>query len=313
MLGLSDFIKCIIVSFAISIACMNGTLADSASDAWTHAYKCDEKNYIIRSTEKGWELWNKPAITVAMTYDGFSFIDNESGESSYLRRNQNDESVLDIVKADSVESHTCYEIFRSSESDTEGSLDNFFERFEQVDFYGEDIENSDIKPVSLDQCESLCDANDQCVAYSYAKDLKWCFPKSDISNVIGQSRIISGIYVTGCERNVTNIAQVRSCLEERGAIALRSKVQELVMVLYDLGFDKYSDLFLEQNETFENDIITYCNLVLEIGDVELRNHSRRWDTGINCLANLRNKKVDELVDLLNAAKFGDISKWDAWK
>lgn len=313
MLGVPDFIKCIIVSCAISIAWMNCTLADSAPDAWTYAYKCDEKTYIIRSTETGWELWNKPAITVGTTYDGFSFIDNESGENSYLRRNQNDESVLDIINVDSVESHACHEIFRSLESDTKGSLNNFFGRFEQVDFYGEDIENSDIKPVSLDQCEAICDANVQCVAYSYAKDLKWCFPKSDISNVRGQSRIISGIHVTGCERNVTNMAQVRSCLGERGAIALKSKVQELAMVLYDLGFDKYSDLFLQQNVTFENDISTYCNVVLEIGDGDLRNHSRRWDTGINCLGNLRNKKVDELVDLLDAAKFGDISKWDAWK
>lgn len=90
-----------------------------------------------------------------------------------------------------------------------------FVRYGSIDFFGNDIVGADRKSVSLSQCETICEENSNCVSYAYIEELNWCFPKSDISEVIPKLGVTSGTLDYGCERNVSNMAQVRSWLAKQ--------------------------------------------------------------------------------------------------
>jgi len=67
-----------------------------------------------------------------------------------------------------------------------------FQRYINTDFFGDDLTKMGIKGVSISQCEDICEAMNQCNAYSFVEHLNWCFPKSGIGTQTYKTGIISG-------------------------------------------------------------------------------------------------------------------------
>ena len=68
-----------------------------------------------------------------------------------------------------------------------------FKRYADTDFVGNDLTQTGIKGVSISQCESICKNMNQCNAYSFVENLKWCFPKSGIGKQTYKFGTISGL------------------------------------------------------------------------------------------------------------------------
>ena len=47
--------------------------------------------------------------------------------------------------------------------------------------------------MSLGECERACAENDACAAYSYVSKTRWCWPKSEVSNVTVGPGVTSGV------------------------------------------------------------------------------------------------------------------------
>jgi hypothetical protein len=67
-----------------------------------------------------------------------------------------------------------------------------YQRYTDTDFFGADLTQTGIKGVSLARCEAICDAAQQCKAYSYVQSSQWCFPKFGIDRQVPKSGTISG-------------------------------------------------------------------------------------------------------------------------
>lgn len=67
-----------------------------------------------------------------------------------------------------------------------------FQRYTDTDFFGADLTQAGIRGVSLARCEAICDAAQQCKAYSYVQSSQWCFPKFGIDRQVSKPGIISG-------------------------------------------------------------------------------------------------------------------------
>lgn len=67
------------------------------------------------------------------------------------------------------------------------------ERFENVDFFGMDLDSEGLRNVSLSQCESYCRGNPACAAFSYVAATRWCWPKSGVENISSAIGVISGV------------------------------------------------------------------------------------------------------------------------
>ena len=67
-----------------------------------------------------------------------------------------------------------------------------FRRYIYTDFFGDDLTKTGIKGATISQCEDICEAMNQCNAYSLVEHLNWCFPKSGIGTQTYKTGIISG-------------------------------------------------------------------------------------------------------------------------
>ncbi|WP_224824790.1 PAN domain-containing protein [Cognatishimia sp. MH4019] len=67
-----------------------------------------------------------------------------------------------------------------------------FQRYTDTDFFGADLTQTGIKGIALERCEAICDAEQNCRAYSYVQTSQWCFPKFGIGRHISKRGIISG-------------------------------------------------------------------------------------------------------------------------
>lgn len=188
-----------------------------------------------------------------------------------------------------------------------------FERYGSIDFFGNDIVGADRKSVSLSQCETICEENSNCVSYAYLEELNWCFPKSDISEVIAKLGVTSGTISDGCERNASNMAQVRSCLSEKSSLSFEIVLKQLIFELKRQNQNETAKLFEAKKSTVAEDILIFCNLVLASGEAEFQGFNERWDTGISCIADLYRVRELELEKLLFTVQTGNVSAWNPWE
>jgi hypothetical protein len=66
------------------------------------------------------------------------------------------------------------------------------ERFENTDFQQGDIPGSDRKPVSLEECEALCQRDSSCRAYTWVRAKGWCWPKYELGTPMHKPGMVSG-------------------------------------------------------------------------------------------------------------------------
>lgn len=187
-----------------------------------------------------------------------------------------------------------------------------FDRYNSIDFFGNDIAGADRKSVSLSQCETICEENIQCVSYAYLENLNWCFPKSDISEVIPKLGVTSGLLrYGGCERNVSNMAEVRSCVSERSSLGYEILLKKLIFELKQQKQNELANFYEAHKDTVSEEINTFCGLLLESGEADLV-HYQRWDTAIKCNAFLYQARELELKKLIFAVETGNLSAWNPW-
>lgn len=186
-----------------------------------------------------------------------------------------------------------------------------FDRYSSIDFLGNDIAGADRKSVSLSQCESICNKNPKCVSYAYSEKMNWCFPKSGISEITSKLGITSGVIDGGCERNVSNMAEVKSCASERSSLGFEILLKKLIFELEQQKKNKLASFYEGHKEKISEEINAFCGLVLENVEGELGFHAR-WDTAINCEALLYESRELELKKLLLTVETAVIGSWNPW-
>lgn len=67
------------------------------------------------------------------------------------------------------------------------------ETYSALDFYGNDLLKNGARPVSWDECTTLCRSERSCVAVSYVPQKNWCWLKSRVSNLTRRTTVVSGI------------------------------------------------------------------------------------------------------------------------
>lgn len=70
-----------------------------------------------------------------------------------------------------------------------------FDRYRReygVDYFGQDLTENGIRDVTIEQCEAYCNEIAQCIAYTYVRDMDWCWPKYGVGQRRSNSRMISG-------------------------------------------------------------------------------------------------------------------------
>ncbi|WP_170339689.1 PAN domain-containing protein [Ruegeria arenilitoris] len=66
-------------------------------------------------------------------------------------------------------------------------------KFNNIDFFGMDLNSQGLRDVSLYQCENYCKRTPSCAAWSYVHATRWCWPKSGVENVSIAANVTSGI------------------------------------------------------------------------------------------------------------------------
>jgi hypothetical protein len=65
--------------------------------------------------------------------------------------------------------------------------------FESTDFFGDDLFPKGLRNVSLFECQSACQNDPNCAAWSYVHATQWCWPKAGVSNISYGVGISSGV------------------------------------------------------------------------------------------------------------------------
>lgn len=68
-----------------------------------------------------------------------------------------------------------------------------YEKLYDTDIVGNDISGANQHGVSEKQCAAICRDMFGCVAYSWVRSQKWCWPKTDVSQTESKSGVVSGI------------------------------------------------------------------------------------------------------------------------
>lgn len=71
------------------------------------------------------------------------------------------------------------------------SLDEYRREY-GVDYFGQDLTENGIRDLSIEQCEAYCNEMSKCIAYTYVRDMNWCWPKYGVGQRRSNSRMISG-------------------------------------------------------------------------------------------------------------------------
>lgn len=78
-----------------------------SSVSWGHVYMCENKVYIIGSSDDGWALWNRPDVEVGTTYDGFGLYPKQGNTEIYIRQAHDKKDVVDVIVDNSEVTHDC--------------------------------------------------------------------------------------------------------------------------------------------------------------------------------------------------------------
>ena len=60
-----------------------------------------------------------------------------------------------------------------------------------IDFEGGDY--GDYRPVSFHECYTICERAEQCVAFSYITERRWCWVKSRLNSPVPREGVVSGV------------------------------------------------------------------------------------------------------------------------
>lgn len=67
------------------------------------------------------------------------------------------------------------------------------EIYDNIDFFGSDLNSEGIRNISIYECRDYCDKNERCAAWSYVHSTRWCWPKYSVSNISLAADVSSGI------------------------------------------------------------------------------------------------------------------------
>lgn len=76
---------------------------------------------------------------------------------------------------------------------TLGIFDRPFFEISANDLRGFDIFAKGLKNTTLEECRSICDNAEACIAFSWVISKNWCFPKYDVGPLVKKNGVISGV------------------------------------------------------------------------------------------------------------------------
>lgn len=145
-----------------------------------------------------------------------------------------------------------------------------------ADYFGFDLRAEE--EVTLDGCKKLCLSDNECRAFTYNSQAKWCFLKSDFSRIVPFEGAVAGKVVTVSAEPDLGSPPALKFLPAgyaAAALALRSEIRELPLVLVTSTPDEfvsYAKALLDKNNEIET--LRILKQALRLADED----PQKWST-----------------------------------